>query len=263
MHGAAPKTSQTPGLLPGRRQGFSAEPRQNLFPGVTSERRSPLHAETATAARVMPAFPYRYSGWVLSGSELRVYLQRGDEIISVVAGETLDGAWRVNALTTEWIEVSFVPDGQRFSIALAGPAGETSVPRGSAMSAAAAPGQPDPAAGMSQAAARPQIVAVAEPVLAGTVGAPALGARAQFGPFMAGGARGASPAAAQNPGASAGPGGSSEIPTGKLGIEAPAFGSMPSGGALRSGSMPGGPAPAGLLPSSPAPAARLGLDDDR
>ena len=256
--GAGPETGQTQELSRSRGQGFSAQPRQDLFPGLASERRLPMRTEPVAAAQITPMFPYRYAGWVFSGGVRSAYLQRGNETIAVVAGETLDKAWRVDALTAESIEVFFIPDGQRFSIALTSAATETTLP--GAATVAAVPGQPNPATGTSQVAARPPMVASAESASAGPVGVPAPG---QFGPLLAGVIRGVSIAPAHNAGAPAGPAGSSEIPTGRLGIEAPASGSMPSGSAQRSGSMPGGPAPAGLMPSSPAPAARLGLDDDR
>src|ERR1051325_2832923 len=69
---------------------------------------APKPAAAAPARPVIPAFPYTYAGTLRKGSEASeaFLLRGGKELVPVRAGTVLDGAWRVEALTGDRIEVT-------------------------------------------------------------------------------------------------------------------------------------------------------------
>ena len=248
---AEPKSASFAELIGASRRGLPDEARGDLFGGLTP-RSEPAPQKTTPAIAPKPAappFPYKYGGWVAVGGTLRVhYLQKGNEVIAINKGDVLDGVWRVDAVGEDRIEVSFVPGGQQLSMLLASLTGEATAVGG----ASALHHIP------SSAAAQPAMST--EPLLIGAVGLPAAMAPAQPSPRL-GVASAVTSARIQNQSAAAGPGSSSTVPTGKLGVDAPGSGSMPTGAAQAGASMPIGPAPSGSMPTNPAPTGKkLGLE---
>jgi hypothetical protein len=202
-----------------------------------------------------PPFPYKYGGRLDDRSgTIAVYLRKGTELIAIKRGDVLEGGWKIEALSTEHIEVSFVPGGQQLSMLLASLTGETGVPAGAfpspATLTAQSPASSAPPASASSAAA--QSAPSTGPLVGGTVPAAPASPRASFAAVARAGSL---PAQAS----SAGPEASSALPTGKLGFDAPMSGSMPTGPAPTGTAMQIGPAPSGSLPTSPPPAGKLGL----
>jgi hypothetical protein len=233
------------------RAGLSREIRGDLFavparPAPAVQSAAPLIA----SAPVVPPFPYKYGGWVAVGvNAQRVhYLHRGNEVIAIGRGDVLDGAWRVDTLSDERIEVSYVPLGQQRSMLLASLMGETGA-QGTAAQGAVAP------AAVASAGQAPGRTLSSEPVAPPAAAQPAAAAST----VIAGAIPFPSTARTASAGVSAGPDASSPVPTGKLGADAPTSGSMPTGPAQGGSSMPIGRAPAGTMPTGPTPTGKLGL----
>jgi hypothetical protein len=58
----------------------------------------PKFAPAVNAAPVAPPLPYRFAGQLLLDSGMQVFLARGDEIIPVKQGDTVDGQYRVESV---------------------------------------------------------------------------------------------------------------------------------------------------------------------
>jgi len=56
-----------------------------------------------------PPMPYRYAGKVLVDGAEQVLLARGDVVVAVRAGETLEGGYRVESIDAEWISLQYLP----------------------------------------------------------------------------------------------------------------------------------------------------------
>jgi len=239
------------------RPRVSGEVRGNLFAGLAGPTVRQPPAQLLTAKAAAPAFPYKYGGRLDDGSaELRVYLKEGGDLIAIRKGDMLDEVWRVDGVSDDRIEVSFVPSGQQFSMLLASLVSDT--PRQVAASASAATAAVStPAGTVTPPAAGTSVTQPpsAAPTVAGAVGLP-LAASLGTRPGVAAPMRRA-PAA--SPTSGAGPGDSFIVPTGRLGIDAPTSGSMPTGPAQGGTSMQVGPAPSGSMPTGPAPTGKLGL----
>lgn len=58
----------------------------------------PKFASAVNAAPIVPPLPYRFAGQLLLDSGMQVFLARGDEIIPVKQGDTVDGQYRVESV---------------------------------------------------------------------------------------------------------------------------------------------------------------------
>jgi hypothetical protein len=114
--GAATKPSPAERLeLPGSRglsrtQGelFAAPPPP---PAPVAKKAPPAHV--VAPAPVAPPVPYRFAGKVRKGSEEEVLISKGDVVFPVKAGDTLDGVYKVEAISTERIDLVYLPLGTR------------------------------------------------------------------------------------------------------------------------------------------------------
>jgi hypothetical protein len=185
------------------------------------------------AAPSAPPFPFKYAGRLEMGSgPATIYLVRGNDVVPVKAGDVLDG-FRVDALSEDRIELTFVASGQRFSMLLSSLTGEGGGPAGG--NPPAAPGSP-----AFPGASNPPS------------GAPAAQTAAQGGPSMQGVA---APLASSVSGISQ---------TAPSGSSAPGIVSTPtSPAAAPSGVFPAGPTPTGKLGTDPASGGKLGTDSTK
>ena len=65
------------------------------------------------AAPVAPQVPYRFAGKVRKGSEEEVLISKGDVVLPVKAGDTLDGVYKVESINAERIDLVYLPLGTR------------------------------------------------------------------------------------------------------------------------------------------------------
>jgi hypothetical protein len=116
-------------LIGPARPRLSGEVRRDLFAGPPPAVR---HAPAVVPKPEAPAFPYRYAGrFEERGGAPRMFLQKGNELVAIEQGEMLDGAWRIDAVSAERIDVTFVPGEQQLSMtlaSLAGPAPQQAAP---------------------------------------------------------------------------------------------------------------------------------------
>ena len=221
---APPRGSLAEMLASAMRSTLSPERPGELFGGVA--RVTAPQAALAPAARpAMPPFPFKYAGWVRNNGVQQVFLERGSMVLSIKAGEVLEG-FRIDAIGDDRLEVTYLAADQQSSILFASLTG--------------AGERTQPLAGSGG-------VAGATPVptqLASAGNAPNTASTAGFFAASAGGMLfGGAPAAAG------------------AGSVAPPSGSMPNGaGAAPSLAMQIGPAPSGIFPAGATPSGRLGTD---
>lgn len=71
------------------------------------------------AAPSAPALPFRYIGKLIANGKTEVFVMRGDELISIAAGQNIDAEYRVDAITESSIAFTYLPLRTRQSIDLA------------------------------------------------------------------------------------------------------------------------------------------------
>ncbi len=225
-------------------------------PFMTSQPRlAPASAPAAVApARpALPAFPYKYAGTLKKTNGVtEAFLLRGADLVQIKAGDLLDGTWRIEALTADRLEVTFVPAGERMAMALTSLVGEPGMP-----AVASTRTTPDAAYGQvagpavvesSPSPARANVVAGSS-ISGGFAAVPGTPAPVVVGPRVA---TNASAAAASSTAASA----ATSIALGSpMPLSATPLGSEPSA----QGTMPLGSAPNGTFPRGETPTGKLGL----
>jgi len=84
------------------------EPRAALF-GTQSWQPLAPKVGAAPAAPAVPAMPYRFAGKLLQEGRLQIFLAKGDEVVPIRQGETLDGAYRVESIGEAQITLLYLP----------------------------------------------------------------------------------------------------------------------------------------------------------
>jgi hypothetical protein len=255
---AKPKDERLAEIAVPSRDGLSSRVRADLFPGPPPVRpREVAPAPVVIEKPTVPPFPYKFGGRLDAGNGAIMFLQKGSELVAIKKGELLDGVWRIEAVTDDRIEVSFVPLGERLALSFASLTAETAAQSGRYADVPAA-GRALSNTPTTDVAAAPARAASAAAPLVGGMGISAPPAAAPVQPGARRGATLAAPPPAalpivqtsptqtspMQPGpAPSGAMPSSAAPTGRLGTDAPSQGSMPMGGVGSSGSMPTGNAP--------------------
>jgi hypothetical protein len=112
------------------------------------------------AAPVAPPMPYRFAGKIINGSEQELFVAKGDSVIPVKVGDTLDGLYKVESISAERIEIVYLPLGthERIVVSSALDAEPAQTPRAAAAAPVAAPeAPPAPSASGSTSAAPAQL----------------------------------------------------------------------------------------------------------
>jgi len=81
-------------------------------------------AAAASAPKGAPPLPFTYIGWVSQDGKTDVYVQRGEELISISAGQKIEPDYRVDSITEESIRFTYLPMKTRQVLARAEPEGE-------------------------------------------------------------------------------------------------------------------------------------------
>ena len=76
-------------------------------------------AQAASAAPMAPPLPFGYIGKLTANGRTETLVMRGDEIISIAAGQQIDGEYRVDVITESSIGFTYLPLRTRQSIDLA------------------------------------------------------------------------------------------------------------------------------------------------
>lgn len=73
----------------------------------------------APAAPSAPPLPFRYVGRLTQDGRTEVYVLRGDELVSIAAGQTIDAQYRVDSISEARIAFTYLPLKTRQSLELA------------------------------------------------------------------------------------------------------------------------------------------------
>src|SRR5881409_3492269 len=76
-------------------------------------RRKPAVVSSAPPEPVTPPLPYRFAGQFHRESGIDVYVARGEEIFPVKEGDTLDGQYKVDSVSTTEVSFVYLPSGAR------------------------------------------------------------------------------------------------------------------------------------------------------
>jgi hypothetical protein len=126
--------SRLPSGLP-ERQSFSGN-RTDVFAAApwaqapVAPKPKPVVQESASAGVSAPPVPYRFVGSVKHGKDVVYALAKGDSVIPINAGDTLDGVYRVEEITPQMVTLVYIPLEERTMLVLATPPGQaTNAPR--------------------------------------------------------------------------------------------------------------------------------------
>ena len=67
---------------------------------------------------VAPPLPYTFAGRMLQDGTVFVFLARGDTVITAKQGDIIDGVYRVDSITETQVALTYVPLGQKQSLAV-------------------------------------------------------------------------------------------------------------------------------------------------
>jgi hypothetical protein len=165
---AEPQTAPQSAALPAR--GALGEPESPLF-AVQSWQPPPPKAVAPPPPPppTAPPMPFRFAGRIVQDGRLSVFLAKGDTLLTVRQGDTVDGVYRVDSVGDTEIALTYVPLGQKQTIPVV-----SSLPRGLAGTAlAGAPPAPAQARAGAPAAPVANAPASAPPAAAPAAGAPA------------------------------------------------------------------------------------------
>jgi hypothetical protein len=86
------------------------------FAPVQPQQAAKPHAAPAQAREEAPPLPFTYAGWLSQDGKTEVFVVRGDELISIAAGDTIDAQYRVDAITESSIRFTYLPLKKRQSL---------------------------------------------------------------------------------------------------------------------------------------------------
>jgi len=214
--------------------------------------RKPVAAPIAEAPPpTVPQFPFRWAGRVDLGRTLhQAYFIRGNgELVSVLPGQVVDGVWRIDRLTSERVDVTYLPLAASLPLALADLTAERggSPPSAEAL-AQVAPGSAEHSAIERRPSAADSIIAAGPSPRGNATG---LVGSAAIAPAAAGRAS----SVPQSATASNAP---AHLALGRLGGEVPTSGSMPGPGNAERGGLTMADATARGIAGGATPQGRMG-----
>jgi hypothetical protein len=121
--------AQAPGHLAALPQRDEiGKPAAALFP-AQSWSPPAQQAAAAPAAPVVPPMPYRVAGTVVQNGVKQIVLARGDTVLTVREGDTLDGTYRVDAVNEHHVTLTYLPMGAREDLPVTSPLAEAATPQ--------------------------------------------------------------------------------------------------------------------------------------
>lgn len=76
----------------------------------------PPPPRTAPVPPPVPAFPYRWIGRLDDGARTTVLLASAQRSVGVREGEVLDGRWRLDRLSAQGLDLTWLPTGQSLTV---------------------------------------------------------------------------------------------------------------------------------------------------
>jgi hypothetical protein len=102
---------------PGVAIGRLFEPRRWQVPPPAA----PVVVAVAPARPVAPAFPYSYFGGMTDGDQRIGFFQRGERVVTVRAGDTVDGNFRIDQISASHMTYTYLPAAAPTTLTLGGP----------------------------------------------------------------------------------------------------------------------------------------------
>lgn len=116
-----PRASPPPILEAWPARAPLAEPGGELF-GRPAQPPAPAPAPArGPSAAQPPPLPYRVAGNVMREGVTTILLERGDSVLPVAAGDTLEGGYRVESIDADAITLLYLPLGTRQRLELSAP----------------------------------------------------------------------------------------------------------------------------------------------
>ena len=94
-----------------------SRPAGELFAAPSQTASAPVAVRAVPAAPAAPPMPYRVAGQVVQDGALHIVLARGDVILTVREGDTLDDGYRVEAIRRDSVTLVYLPLNVRQDIA--------------------------------------------------------------------------------------------------------------------------------------------------
>lgn len=85
-------------------------------PIVVSQALNPVAVESSPVIESTPALPFKFLGKFNDGTELVVYLGRGEQTLVAKNGETLEGIYKIVDITEKSIEFVYLPRDEKQSL---------------------------------------------------------------------------------------------------------------------------------------------------
>jgi hypothetical protein len=92
-----------------------------LFKEVDWTPPAPREASTPPPKPVAPPFPYAYMGKLLEDGVTTAFFTKGNRVIPVKAGDTVDAVFRVDQMTSQQMKLTYLPLNETLVLALGGP----------------------------------------------------------------------------------------------------------------------------------------------
>jgi len=86
--------------------------------------RAPASAAATSAPKGAPPLPFTYVGWVSQDDKTDVYVLRGEELISIAAGQKIEPDYRVDSIDDSSIRFTYLPMKKHQVLARAATEGE-------------------------------------------------------------------------------------------------------------------------------------------
>jgi hypothetical protein len=95
-------------LLPNKRNLLLQEPKELFL--VDRVKASKI---SAIEVKVPPPLPFAYMGKIIDDGKLTIFLTRDDKTYAISAGETIDNEYKVNSISPQRVEFTYIPLGQK------------------------------------------------------------------------------------------------------------------------------------------------------
>lgn len=95
--------------------GAKSDPFAKAVP-VKQKTAAPITSKVEAPQPQPPSFPYVFVGRLLAEEKDTVFLSRNNQIYSVMAGDTLDGSYRIERVGGNELEIIYLPDRQKLTI---------------------------------------------------------------------------------------------------------------------------------------------------
>jgi hypothetical protein len=90
-------------------RGEASAPANDPFARRSFAPAQPVVASAAPASPTVPPLPFRYFGRLTQDGKTEVYVMRGDDLISIAAGQKIDAEYRVERIGDTSIGFTYLP----------------------------------------------------------------------------------------------------------------------------------------------------------